>query len=109
VLADPLTRWLLLAGLVMTLVLLTVSTLVIPSRTSISLGFSPSGVPLAPVPASQLLLIPVLCIILFIADLIGGLYFYRKPENRPVAFVLWIAALVMQVLLFVALGFILFR
>lgn len=109
VFTDPLARWLMIAGLLLSLGLLTLTTLVIPSRNSISLGYNPAGVPLAPVPANQLLLIPILSIAFFILDLVAGFFFYRKEPNRPVAVLLWISALVMQVLLYAALGLLLLR
>jgi hypothetical protein len=105
--SDRWARGLVLAGLILTLALLTVVSLEIPTLKTVSLGFDPSGQKLAPVQATQLLLLPVLCIFFFVADLIGGLFFYRKKESRPIAFVLWIGSVATGLLLSAALAFIL--
>jgi hypothetical protein len=62
---------------------------------------------MAPVQSTQLLLLPILCIFFFIADLIGGLFYYRKNDTRPIAFVLWIGSITTGILLSAALAFIL--
>jgi len=105
---DPPARTLMIAGLGLALVLLAFASLSIPGRRTVSLGFDAAGVPLAPVPATQVLLLPVMNIVIFAADLLGGLYFYRKPTTRPVAFMLWIGSVVTPFLLMVAQVYILF-
>ena len=45
-----------------------------------------------PVPSQQLLLLPVLGIFTYMVDLIGGMFFYRRPQDKPVAFLLWISS-----------------
>jgi hypothetical protein len=47
-------------------------------------------------------------IVIYAADLLGGLYFYRKPATRPVALMLWIGGVVTPLLLAVAQVYILF-
>jgi hypothetical protein len=104
---DRPARTLMVAGLGLALVLLAFASLSIPGRATVSLGFDSSGVPLEPVPAAQVLLLPVMNIVLFAANLLGGLYFYRKTATRPVAFLLWISGVVMPFLLMVAQVYIL--
>jgi uncharacterized BrkB/YihY/UPF0761 family membrane protein len=105
---DPPARTLMVAGLGLALVLLAFASLSIPGRATVSLGFDSSGVPLEPVPAAQVLLLPVMNIVIYAADLLGGMYFYRKPATRPVAFMLWIGGVVTPLLLAVAQVYILF-
>jgi Bacterial PH domain len=105
---DPPARMLMVAGLGLALVLLAFASLSIPGRATVSLGFDSSGVPLEPVPAAQVLLLPVMNIVIYAADLLGGLYFYRKPATRPVALMLWIGGVVTPLLLAVAQVYILF-
>ncbi len=76
--------------------------LAIPGRSSVSLGFDASGAPLEAVPAQLLLLLPVLGIFAFVADLTLGLFFYRRDADRPVAFMLWIASAFTPTLLILA-------
>lgn len=101
--ADKQARSLLLAGAILALTLLVGTSLLIPSRTTISLGYSPDGSPLAPLQASRLLLIPVLNLLIYAVDLIGALFFFRKTENRVAALALWIGSILTSLLLSVAL------
>jgi hypothetical protein len=104
---DKWARTFMLAGFLLTLFLLTTVSLIIPSLKTVSLGFNAAGAKLAPVQSTQLLLLPILCIFFFVADLIGGLFYYRKMDTRPVAFVLWISSITTGILLSLALAFIL--
>ena len=87
--------------------LLVVVALQIPLRSSVILDFNIRGEPLEGVPATMLLLLPVLAIIFFFIDLIGGLYFFRKEEQRMIAFLLWGTAILLPLMMFIALPFIL--
>jgi len=51
---------------------------------------------------SAFLLLPVLGIFAFVADLTLGLFFYRRDADRPVAFMLWIASAFTPTLLILA-------
>jgi hypothetical protein len=104
--SDRWARAFVLAGFLLTLLLLTAISLIIPTLKIVSLGFDASGTKLAPVQSTQLLLLPILCIFFFVADLIGGLFFYRKNDTRPIAFVLWVGSITTGILLSVALVFI---
>lgn len=89
---DRPARVFLIAGLVLTLVLLVQVSLLIPGRSAVSLGFDMQGQPLPPGPSEQLLLLPVLGIFAYVANLVAGIFFYRREEDRPAAFLLWIAS-----------------
>lgn len=89
---DRPARWFLIAGLILTILLLIVVALAIPSTPSVSLGFNAQGQPLPPVPGEQLLLLPVLGILIYLVNLLAGIYFYRRESDRAVAFMLWIAS-----------------
>ncbi len=104
---DRPARWFLMAGLILTVLLLIVVALAIPAHPQISLGFDALGQPLPPVPGEQLLLLPVLGILIYLTDLLGGIYFYRREADRPVAFLLWIASAFTPLLLLIATGVIL--
>ncbi len=104
---DRPARYALLAGLLLTMALLVQVSLAIPGQQTVSLGFDPQGLPLAPVPAEQLLLLPVLGLFAYIANLVVGVFFYRRENNRPIAFMLWAAATFTPLLLIIAVIFIL--
>jgi hypothetical protein len=101
--SDQLARWLIFIGLVCTLALLTLASLTIPGRQTVTLGFDPAGNPLPAVPAIRLLMLPALCIFLFLIDLVSGLYFYRNPKQRSASYLLWSASIITPLLLFVPL------
>ncbi|HWR66183.1 MAG TPA: PH domain-containing protein [Bellilinea sp.] len=104
---DRVARGFLVAGLVLTVALLLLVSLMIPGRSQVALGFNNQGLPLEPVPAQQLLLLPVLGIFAYVADLFIGLFFYRREAERPVAFLLWISSAITPALLILAVLFIL--
>ena len=99
---DRPARYALLAGLLLTVALLVQVSLAIPGQQTVSLGFDPQGFPLDPVPAEQLLLLPVLGVFVYIANLAVGVFFYRREENRPIAFMLWLASAFTPLLFIIA-------
>jgi len=98
---DRIARSLILAGMLLTLGLLSVTSLEIPGRAQVSLGYDPSGASLPPVPAIRLLMIPSMCIFLYVFDTIAGLYFFRNENRRPVSYVLWSASALTPLLLLI--------
>ena len=94
-------RYLILAGLVLSLILLAWASFVIPTRLTIPFGFRPDGAPSDLVPSGQLLLFPIANGTFFLADVILGLFLFRRgleaadsslPEKRAyltMAYVLW--------------------
>lgn len=100
-------RGLLLAGLGAGLILLIWVSLAIPGRPSVSLGFTPAGLPVNSSPSARLMLLPVLNGFIYLGDLTAGLYFYRRLTQRPVAYLLWAAGALTGVLMLVAVAFIL--
>jgi hypothetical protein len=99
---DRPARGFLIAGLILTVALFVLVSMIIPTRETISLGYDALGAPLPPVPSRQLLLLPVLGIFAFIANLVAGLYFYRRQAQKPVAFMLWITSAFIPLMLILA-------
>lgn len=95
-------RGLLLAGTGVTLLLFILVGMLIPTSGDISLGYSAPGSPAEPMPAIRLLLLPVLAVFTLVADFIGGLFFYRRPEAQPIAYLLWASSILTPVLLIIA-------
>lgn len=95
--------YLLLAGLVLSLTLLLAVGLIVPSRPSISLRSGTQGAPGDPVPSIQLFLLPIYNGFFFLADALLGLFFYRRPAQQVLAYILWGSSLFTSVLLWIAL------
>jgi hypothetical protein len=99
---DRLGRVLVPASAALAILLLLVTSLLIPFRAQVSLGYDRLGQPLDAVPSSRLLLLPVIGLVMNLLDLIGGFYTYRRPESRVTAYFLWAAGIVTSILLLIA-------
>ncbi|HEY9075420.1 MAG TPA: PH domain-containing protein [Anaerolineaceae bacterium] len=100
--SDKNARWLFLAGLGLALFLaggVLGFSLLVPNAQVV---LTPSARVLEPVPANRLLLLPVLGGFLFIVDLAVGTFFYRRLDQRPLAYLLWGGNLVTLTLLIAA-------
>ena len=104
---DPVGRILVISAVVLELALLIWVTSAIPSKTSISLGFTPTGQPSETGPAARLMLLPVLNTINLIFDILIGLFFFRKTEWKPLAYLIWSSAVISPLLLLAAVYMIL--
>jgi hypothetical protein len=82
-------RYLWLSGLFINVGLLAWVTFLIPSLGKIPLGFLPSGEAAKPVPGSGLIMLPVISLIFYLVGWVSGLIFYRYPNRRPMAHILW--------------------
>ncbi|MGB8253443.1 MAG: PH domain-containing protein [Anaerolineaceae bacterium] len=87
---DHPARWLILGGLGLVILLLTVVTIIIPTRETINLGFTPLGVAtLEPTSPERLLLLPVLNALAWLTDMLGGSFFFRQQGRKALAYLLW--------------------
>jgi hypothetical protein len=102
VFTDRFARVLIPAGFILTLIMFLVVSLYIPGRIDLSMGYDATGRLLEPVASSQLLLLPFLSAFLYLLSLVGGTYFFRKPESRSVSYVLWLGGLITPLLLTIA-------
>jgi hypothetical protein len=105
-------RSLTLAGGGVSLLLLTWVSLAIPGHEQVIFGLQPGfGLGAIPggyaVPAVQLLLLPLLNLIFFGVDFFLGLFFFRKPESQPLAYLLWASSALTGVMFLAAALFIL--
>lgn len=102
VFADRLARLTIPFGFGLWFLLLILVSIVIPSRTLISLGYDAAGVPLASVPASRMLILPIIGIFLYAFSLIGGAYLFQKEESKPVSQLMWAGGVLTPILLLIA-------
>jgi hypothetical protein len=89
---SPTARAFMVISVVLSLALFIWVALAVPNTTEVSLGFSPSGHRLDPVPAVQLFLLPVLNLLLLLGAFVLSVYFERQQKDHPLAFVLWLSS-----------------
>ena len=103
---DPVARVLLAAGFFLALALLVWVSLIIPTRSSIALGFTPGGLPGEPGPVERLLLLPVLDGLAYLVSLLAGLFFYRRPDQKTIAYFVWVGNILAAVYILAGVFFI---
>jgi hypothetical protein len=100
---DNLTaRFLWISGLVLNLGLVAWVSFLVPTVNQVTLGFSPLGTPLEPVPSIRLILLPLLSAIFFITGLIAGLYFFRDEKEESLAVLVWASSTLTSLLFLLA-------
>lgn len=99
---DHLARYMIIAGMGLSVLLLVVSVLLIPAHAKIFLGYDAAGRPLEPVSSERLLLLPLLGGVEYVVSLLVGLYFYRLNEQRLAAYLLWGSSILLLLLLLLA-------
>ena len=102
-------RYLLVAGLALTLVLFGVASVFIPSHSTVSLRLGSIGNPAGAVPSVQILLLPILNGFFYLADVLLGLFFFRRQGEQIIAYILWGSSVFTSVLFLIALLLILGR
>jgi hypothetical protein len=103
---NPLARFLWLIGLFLNVGLVVWVLLTIPTLNQVSLGFAPTGAVLSPSPASQLILLPIESVLLFMTSLFLGMYFYRWESHRVLAVIIWASSALTSLLFLLAVLFI---
>ncbi|HSV86919.1 MAG TPA: PH domain-containing protein [Levilinea sp.] len=103
--SDRAARMLILSGLALTVILFVGVSLLIPTLTEVVVAFDNQGQPLDTTTPRWLLLLPVLATFIYVADLTGGLFFFRNPHTQPVAYLLWSGGIIAPLLLMAALIF----
>ncbi len=104
--ASTSARYLLLVGLLLSILLLVLVSLYVPSLSTISLRLNQDGSPSETVPSVYLLLLPVLNGIFYFAYALFGLYLFRVDERRTLAYLLWVGGLFTAFLFLIAVIFI---
>lgn len=106
--ASRLARWLLVSGVILSLLLLVVVSFYVPSHPTISFRFSSAGAPLEQVASVQLVLLPVLNSFFFLIDFLAGLYFFRYKDSQVLSYLLWGVGTLTALLFLISVLFIMF-
>ncbi len=100
-------RLLLLTGAALSIAALVWAIIAIPRLSQISLGFTALGKPRDPLPAIQLMFLPVFSFFAYVVNSSLGLFFYRSDHNHPWAYLLWSTSVLVGILFLMAIHFIL--
>lgn len=101
-----LVRYLWLSGLFLNIGLFVWASLVIPTTPRVAFGLQFTQGKLDTVPSTQLILLPVASLVLFMGGWLAGLYFYRWDKERVLAFVVWASSTLTGLLFLIAMMFI---
>jgi hypothetical protein len=105
--ADRSARILLISSAVLALGLIIWVSLTIPNHSMTALRLNPDGSAVELVPGIRLLLLPVLNTFFFIADLLLGLFFYRRADTQSLGYLMWTSSVLTTLLFLGAVYFIL--
>ncbi len=90
---DTIARVLILVGLALPLLLLGYLALRLPSLPlQVPFGFDPTGAPDPLAPPGRLLLLPMVGGLCWLADMAMGVWLYRRKVDRPLAYAVWMSA-----------------
>jgi hypothetical protein len=105
--ADRPARILLLSSTILALGLIIWVSLSIPNHPMTALRLNPDGSAVELVPGIRLLLLPLLNSFFFIADLLLGLFFYRRADTQSLGYLMWASSVLTSLLFIGAVFFIL--
>lgn len=100
---DRLARSLVLASFGLGLVLLLWTISLLTTVPQVVMGSIQTGDLVEKVPSIRLLLFPIVFGFIFIVDLIGGTYFYRKEDQKFAAYLVWAGGVITPFLLIISL------
>lgn len=101
-------RWLLTGSLLLSLSLFVWVSIVIPTREQTILNFRPDGTPGDLVPASRLLLLPILNAVFLLVNFFLGLFLFRKESNQSISILIWGSGAILPILFLIGTIFITF-
>ena len=103
---DGLIRFLWLSGIFLNLGSFIWVSILIPAITSIALGSQNNQSEVTGMPATQLILLPVVSLVLLTAGWLAGLSLYRWKRERPLAYLVWSSGSIMCLLFLLAILFV---
>lgn len=96
--ADRPARILLITSVALAILLIVWVSLSIPGHPTTALRLNPDGSSVELVPGIRLLLLPVLNTFFFIADLLLGLFFYRRKDTQSLGYLMWASSVLTSLL-----------
>ncbi len=105
--ADRPARVLIITSAILALGLIVWVSLSIPNHPMTALRLNADSAPVELVPGIRLLLLPVLNTFFFIADLLLGLFFYRRADTQSLGYLMWASSALTSLLFSGAIYFIL--
>jgi hypothetical protein len=105
--ADRPARVLIITSAILALGLILWVSLSIPNHPMTALRLNAGGSPVELVPGIRLLLLPVINTFFFIADLLLGLFFYRRKDTQSLGYLMWASSALTSLLFSGAVYFIL--
>ncbi len=101
--ADRSARLLLATSLLLALAVIVWVGLLISSPVSLPVGFTPNGLPRTPGPAVRVVVLGVVSTTFLLADWILGAYYFRQPNGRLLAYIIWLLAAITPLLFLIVL------
>ena len=98
-------RFLWLSGALLILGMFVWVSLLIPGIARVALGSHLSRAAVDSVPSTQLILLPLASLLLFMAGWLTGLYLFRWDRERPLAYIVWVSGSLMVLLFLIAAFF----
>ena len=108
ILSDHTARWFILLGALLSIALLIIVSFIIPTRDTVMLDFDPIKQTMQASPAERLLLLPVLSLLMLVADIALGAYLYRKKGFRMASYLTFASTLILPVSFFVLVAILVF-
>jgi hypothetical protein len=105
---DKVSRGILLASILISLILLVIVTFIIPTRSTVPLGLEAVGVNREESSAGRLILLPILSLFVFFIDFGYGSYLYRKRGFKNAAYLIFASSLILPLSFSILLVFVLF-
>ena len=93
-LKDNYARNFILAGLILSVLLLLIVSFVVPTRATINMGFNTISGVLEQAPSERLLLLPMASLFMLVADVSLGSYLYRKQSYRIASYLSFASSLI---------------
>ena len=99
----PPARLLIIVGLLLGAAILTWSSLVLPSFPELQLPVTGSDLNPRVVTISQLIFLSILNLVFYVVNLVLGLFFFRLPSTRPLAYLLLSSSILTSLLAFIGI------
>ena len=93
-LKDNYARNFILAGLILSVLLLLIVSFIVPTRATINMGFNTTSGVLEQAPSERLLLLPMASLFMLVADVSLGSYLYRKQSYRIASYLSFASSLI---------------